>query len=94
MIFDPILQSLIDEDLANIVTTTPFTRRLLCNHCYRRIEGKIHQDGNKYYDAYCWSMRAVLENNDTRVNSKNTDRKNLKSLQQLKRLKPHNDLPL
>jgi len=33
----------------------------LCSHCHMEIVGKVHRSGMKAYDSYCWSMRYILE---------------------------------
>ncbi len=35
--------------------------RPLCSHCHRRIEGKVYREKGKYYDSYCFGLRAVIE---------------------------------
>jgi hypothetical protein len=39
-----------------------------CSHCHRRIYGRVHQQGNKYFDAYCWQFRYInKESSDERA---------------------------
>jgi len=32
-----------------------------CSHCHRRIMGKVYQQGNRYFDSYCWQFRFINE---------------------------------
>jgi hypothetical protein len=34
---------------------------LLCSHCHKEIRGKLYNSGMKFYDEYCWSLRYILE---------------------------------
>ena len=82
MIFDPILSELLDDEGAETNGIT-WQQRPLCNHCYRRIEGKVYLSNNKYYDSYCWGLRAIIENEESqsknRSNANPLNRNNIKS---------------
>ena len=39
----------------------PFQIPRLCAHCQRFIRGRQYEYKGKYYDAYCWQFRYVVD---------------------------------
>jgi hypothetical protein len=54
---DPILETHVLSDRRPILKRTG----ILCSHCHKEIRGKLHNLGNRFYDDYCWSLRYILE---------------------------------
>jgi hypothetical protein len=60
MVFDPVLNSLL-EDPDTGSDENGFVDRI-CSHCHRKIVGKQYLSANNnYYDSFCWQFRYVLE---------------------------------
>lgn len=65
MLFPDIIFSSQVMDIAEEYTQVSDKR---CSHCHRKIVGRVHQIGNRYYDDYCWQFRFInegsIENNE------------------------------
>ncbi|UCH88353.1 MAG: hypothetical protein JSV49_08810 [Thermoplasmata archaeon] len=59
--FDPVLNSMLKR---TEVESKHFKQRILCYHCYRRIEGKILYYDDKPFDEFCFQFRYVLFTRD------------------------------
>jgi hypothetical protein len=60
MLFDPVINSLIDEPETHAEEGVFVDR--ICSHCHRKIIGKQYlSTNNNYYDSFCWQFRYVLE---------------------------------
>jgi hypothetical protein len=60
MLFDPVLNSLLDDHETGS-EESGFVDRI-CSHCHRKIVGKQYLSvNNNYYDSFCWQFRFVLE---------------------------------
>jgi hypothetical protein len=54
---DPVLEQRI------LTERRPYLKRtgMLCSHCHKEIRGRLYNLGNKFFDEYCWSLRYILE---------------------------------
>jgi hypothetical protein len=60
MLFDPILNSVLSEDIEGS-EYQHLGKPLVCAHCYRPIKGRLHQSGENFYDEYCWQFKFVID---------------------------------
>lgn len=58
---------LVDDAGIRSALTSVRRSHILCSHCHMEIVGKVHRSGTKAYDPFCWSMRYILELDETVV---------------------------
>ena len=68
LFFDPV----VNRGALESVELDVIKPKHICSHCFKPITGKVHREGMRYYDEYCWQLRYILGfGEDVPENNKN-----------------------